>query len=59
MLTVQFMQQIWAGALASELVSCVDGLLLGPPKGWSEGDEDDDEGSDGDGDNEFGESEEG
>lgn len=40
MLTVPFMT-IWAGAMASELVSCVDGLLLGPPPGWSP-DEDED-----------------
>ncbi|SIK91839.1 Uncharacterised protein [Mycobacteroides abscessus subsp. abscessus] len=47
MLTVQFMQ-IFAGALASELVSCVDGLLVGPPPGWSERDEDDEGLDDGD-----------
>jgi hypothetical protein len=45
MLTVPFMT-IWAGAMASELVSCVDGLLLGPPPGWSP-DEDEDEDFDG------------
>lgn len=42
---------IWAGAMASELVSCVDGLLLGPPPGWSPDDdaaEDGDEDFDGD-----------
>lgn len=32
--TVRFMR-IWAGGLATELVSCVDGLMSGPPADWS------------------------
>lgn len=32
--TVRFMR-IWAGGLATDLVSCVDGLLSGPPADWS------------------------
>lgn len=36
--------RIWAGGLATELVSCVDGLLSGPPADWSpEPDEQSDE----------------
>ncbi|QSN49632.1 hypothetical protein [Mycobacteroides abscessus] len=27
--------RIWAGGLATDLVSCVDGLLSGPPADWS------------------------
>ncbi|MCX8565110.1 hypothetical protein OS122_29950 [Mycolicibacterium mucogenicum] len=35
--------RIWGGGLAMELIDCVDGLTLGPRRGWTPEDEDTDE----------------